>query len=374
MLAYDHGMGRSIAGGTFYNPTVPQFPKEFFGKYFFADFMDNWIRVLDPDHPKDVKVFATGLVGPVDLQLGPDGSLYYLNRNAWVKDGKFQPNTGSLHRISYTANSGKPAPILTAQPADVTAAVGRRATFNVEVNGIKPFRFQWHRSGQPVSGAEGPMLTVTVTPKDDGATYRCLVSNAHGAVKSRSASLWTSPLPKLLDTLRVGPSPRDLPKLLSDTGIFQSLRDLAPAPDVLPYDVNTPLWSDGAAKRRWIALPKNTRIGFSERGEWTFPPGTVFVKHFELPASDGRPARRLETRLLVTDRRGSGYGVTYRWRADGSDADLLVDGMTEEIDRGNRKQTWSYPSRTDCLVCHSTSPIRAWSEYPPTQSFLDRCG
>ena len=67
----------------------------------------------------------------------------------------------------------------------------------------------------------------------------------------------------------------------------------------------------------------------------------------------GRAGRRLETRLLVVDRRGTGYGVTYRWKADGSDAELLTEGFSEEIVRGDRKQTWFYPSRNDCLTCHT---------------------
>ena len=131
--------------------------------------------------------------------------------------------------------------------------------------------------------------------------------------RAAGPALWTTPLPKLLDTLRVGRNPSDLPPLLSQTGVFQSLKDLTPAAGVLPYDVNSPLWSDGASKRRWLILPKESQIGFSPHGAWKFPPGTVLVKHFEFAAEDGRPARRLETRLLVVDRRGSGYGVTYRW-------------------------------------------------------------
>jgi mono/diheme cytochrome c family protein len=74
-----------------------------------------------------------------------------------------------------------------------------------------------------------------------------------------------------------------------------------------------------------------------------------------MPAGEGRPARRLETRLLVVDRRGTGYGVTYRWRGDGSDAELLSEGLTETIQRGDRKQTWTYPGRGECLVCHTAS-------------------
>src|SRR5207248_204471 len=83
--AYDRTVGRSITGGAFYDPPAPQFPKRYRGKYFFCDYIDNWVRVLDPADPRTPEVFATGLRGPVDLAVAPDGSLYWLNRNVWVK-------------------------------------------------------------------------------------------------------------------------------------------------------------------------------------------------------------------------------------------------------------------------------------------------
>jgi uncharacterized repeat protein (TIGR03806 family) len=355
LWAYDRSQGKSITGGAFYNPAVAQFPGEFLGKYFFAEFMDNWIRVMDPDHPTDVRPFAAGLAGPVDLQLAPDGSLFVLERNAWVKDEKFQQNTGWLRRIVYVANTAKPAPVITAGPEEVTAAAGQRARFHVQARGQAPLSFQWYRNGRPVAGGVGAALSVGVTQGDDGAEFYCEVSNRHGRTKSRAAALWTAPVPGPRDGLRVGLNPEELPRLLSQTGIFASLADLTPRAGVLRYDVNSPLWSDGADKRRWLILPQKGRIGFAERGAWRFPAGTVFVKHFELPTGKGRAARRIETRLLVVDRRGTGYGVTYRWRGDGSDAVLLAEACTEEIECGDRKQTWSYPSRNECLVCHTAS-------------------
>jgi Glucose / Sorbosone dehydrogenase len=125
LYAYDHGQGKSITGGAFYNPPAAPFPKEYVGKYFFADFMNGWVRVIDPDHPTDVRPFAAGPAAPVDVQVGPDGSLYILDRNAWVKDDHFKPHTGSLRRIFFVANSGKPAPVLTVQPADQTTIAGQ---------------------------------------------------------------------------------------------------------------------------------------------------------------------------------------------------------------------------------------------------------
>jgi uncharacterized repeat protein (TIGR03806 family) len=121
------------------------------------------------------------------------------------------------------------------------------------------------------------------------------------------------------------------------------------------------LWSDGASKRRWIALPPGGKIRFSPFGEWGFPAGTVLIKHFELAADETHPLvkKRLETRLLVVDATGNGYGATYKWRNDNRDAELLTTGVTENVSihtaKGSRTQTWYYPSRADCMTCHTTS-------------------
>jgi uncharacterized repeat protein (TIGR03806 family) len=150
------------------------------------------------------------------------------------------------------------------------------------------------------------------------------------------------------------------PALLSQTGAFSDLRALSPTPGLLPFDLNVPFWSDGASKSRYAAIPQG-KVEFSAEGEWKFPPGTVFVKTFELPLDAAQPQRRrrLETRLLVVDGNGGVYGVTYKWRADLGDADLLPASATENITvrdaSGNpRTQAWYYPSREDCLTCHNS--------------------
>jgi uncharacterized repeat protein (TIGR03806 family) len=150
-----------------------------------------------------------------------------------------------------------------------------------------------------------------------------------------------------------------LPLLLSQTGAFKDVRNLAHADGLIPYDLIVPFWSDGAVKNRWVAIPAE-KVQFSPTGEWKFPKGTVFVKTFELPtnASDPSVRRRLETRLLVTDEDGGVYGVDYKWRPDNSAADLLSAGVSEEISVNTasgdmHSQTWYYPSRQDCLTCHN---------------------
>jgi len=150
-----------------------------------------------------------------------------------------------------------------------------------------------------------------------------------------------------------------IPPLLSQTGAFADTATLTTVPGLIPYDLLVPFWSDGAGKARWMAAPHDAKIKFSATGEWGFPKGTVFVKHFELPVDEKNPKvhRRLETRLLVCDSAGGVYGVTYKWRPDNSDAVLLTSNLLEKLTiptaSGTRTQTWYYPNRQDCLTCHT---------------------
>lgn len=158
------------------------------------------------------------------------------------------------------------------------------------------------------------------------------------------------------------------PLVLSATGAFSDVANLVPSSGLIPYNVNSPLWSDGAVKNRWMALPNDgppyssdEQATFVPAGEWGFPPGTVFVKHFELTVNEMTGERkRLETRLLVRNATGTVYGVTYKWRSDNSDADLLTSqGLDEDIpittsSGGTRIQRWSYPSRGQCVTCHNS--------------------
>jgi len=158
-----------------------------------------------------------------------------------------------------------------------------------------------------------------------------------------------------------------LPPLLSETGVYTNTPNRIPAPGLIPYVPITPLWSDGASKSRYLAVPNNggvitpnQQITFAPTGSWSFPAGTIFVKNFDLVVNTTNasvPLQRLETRLLVRDVNGAVYGVTYKWRADNSDADLLTSSLNEAIlitnATGISTQTWYYPSPADCLTCHT---------------------
>ncbi len=157
------------------------------------------------------------------------------------------------------------------------------------------------------------------------------------------------------------PQADEFPGLLSETGLFRDTVNLIPAEGLVEYQVNTPLWSDDAHKRRWLALPGQTKIGFAVEDPWTFPVGTVLVKHFELAMTVGDPTtrRRLETRVLIREENGWA-GYTYQWNPAQTEAELLETGLTEtlaiqDLDApgGQREQVYYYPSRGDCLRCHN---------------------
>jgi glucose/arabinose dehydrogenase len=94
IYAYRHGRqgvgkGAAITGGVFY--TGNTFPAQYSGKYFFSDYVNGFIRVMDPNRPHDVTPFASGASSPIQLAVGPDGGLYYLNVKGEVHEIQFAP-------------------------------------------------------------------------------------------------------------------------------------------------------------------------------------------------------------------------------------------------------------------------------------------
>ncbi len=158
------------------------------------------------------------------------------------------------------------------------------------------------------------------------------------------------------------------PALLSTGGVFSDTPSFTLTNGWIAFTPAAPFWSDGAIKTRWFGIPytggaiaPTNQIAYSQDGNWDFPPGSVFLKHFGLVTNQTFPSvlRRLETRVLVYYGGGVVAGASYRWRADGSDADLVTYSQTEKIDiassNGIKNQTWYYPSPSDCLACHSTA-------------------
>jgi glucose/arabinose dehydrogenase len=86
LLAYSHtgdaaSTGCAITGGAFYDPATAKFPSQYQGDYFYTDWCSGWIRSFDPATGTSA-AFASGIVKPVDLEVGDNGSLYYLSRGS----------------------------------------------------------------------------------------------------------------------------------------------------------------------------------------------------------------------------------------------------------------------------------------------------
>jgi uncharacterized repeat protein (TIGR03806 family) len=151
------------------------------------------------------------------------------------------------------------------------------------------------------------------------------------------------------------------PQLLSETGLFQSVKDLTPHSGVIAYEVNAPYWADGAFQKRFMAIPGGGQIEFHERETWKFPEGSVLVQSLalEMKAGDASSRRWVETRLLLFQQ-AEWAAYSYQWNDEQTDAALIPGGDEREFivadplaPGGRREQTWYYPTRTECLTCHS---------------------
>lgn len=140
------------------------------------------------------------------------------------------------------------------------------------------------------------------------------------------------------------PPASSVPERLSQTGCVDPRDIKQPAAALLPFTPIAELWSDGASKERYLALPDGAQITISGDGDFLFPRGTVLVKHFD------RGGRRLETRLLIHHDDGIWAGYSYEWNDAQTDALLLPSGKTRDLGGG---QTWQYPSRSQCNSCHT---------------------
>ncbi|MFN0050585.1 MAG: PQQ-dependent sugar dehydrogenase [Planctomycetales bacterium] len=157
--------------------------------------------------------------------------------------------------------------------------------------------------------------------------------------------------------------PREpFPRTLSETGLFRNVAGHLVDPALIPYSVNSPLWSDNSHKERFIALPGESQIEFLPEAAWKFPEGSVLVKTFSLEQEAGRPEsrRRIETRIMVIQQ-NEWVGYSYLWNDEQTEATLVESAGADRTftirdaaaPGGRRQQTWHYPSRAECMVCHS---------------------
>jgi len=136
-----------------------------------------------------------------------------------------------------------------------------------------------------------------------------------------------------------------LPLLLSHTGFFTDLEHLVPT-DAHKYTINLPMWpgrKDVESLRWVIKVAGDPSPVFKPTGEWLVPGGLIFVKHLRAGG------RNVETQILVMSDPKAGYGMSYRWREDGTDAELVTHG--EDVEIGGAR--WHFGTSDECSMCHN---------------------
>lgn len=139
-----------------------------------------------------------------------------------------------------------------------------------------------------------------------------------------------------------------LPQKLSELGFFADMKTLRPVKTAVSYALNLPMWHGFArlSQRNWaIRLRWRSMIRFAGRSEWQVPGGMLFVKHFDLSG------RRIETQFLLVSSVGNGYGLSYEWNADGSEAYLVSESKDVEFQGGK----WRFSASAECSACHSSA-------------------
>lgn len=132
-----------------------------------------------------------------------------------------------------------------------------------------------------------------------------------------------------------------LPGDLRCTGLYSCWSTKTVASDVLAFKPSTELWSDGAEKSRWLALPQGTKIDITKHDGWVFPVGTKAFKEFKVGG------KRIETRIWqkvsATDVKWE--ATVYRWSADG-------ESSAKRLDTGDLVDGYEVPSAKVCVRCH----------------------
>jgi hypothetical protein len=149
-------------------------------------------------------------------------------------------------------------------------------------------------------------------------------------------------------TLGAAPAPPERPRLLSETGLYADPATLTVDPRNQPFTPQYPLWTDGAAKRRWVFLPDGATIDTRRVDRWDFPVGTKFWKEF------GFNGRKVETRFLWKTGDGHWEFASYAWNEAQTDATLAPDAGIAHVAEVAPGKFHSIPGIADCRNCHDS--------------------
>jgi len=138
------------------------------------------------------------------------------------------------------------------------------------------------------------------------------------------------------------------PPTLEQTSLFANLSEVTPRFGLVPYDVNAPLWTDGAKKKRWIFVPPEEQVSVNpaKPTEMVYPAGTLLVKHFSTDQGDP-----VETRVYAKKSDLKWYFGTYVWE-QGREGPAVLSRNPRTVERGGL--SFRIPSENECQLCHDS--------------------
>ena len=169
----------------------------------------------------------------------------------------------------------------------------------------------------------------------------------NGRVRAAAAALAMVWMVALHTATRAADEPCAPPRL-SETGLYAGGRPGVVDPANRAFSPQYPLWSDGAAKARWIYLPPGTAIDTTDPGEWQFPVGTRFWKEFTFNG------RKVETRFIWRATADRWVFATYVWNEEQSDAVLAPDEGVRGVVEVGPGRRHDIPGSNDCRACHGS--------------------
>jgi uncharacterized repeat protein (TIGR03806 family) len=292
--------------------------------------------VFPPDNPRGAAgmvtgVWASGVHQPLGLDVDPETG------DLWLTDYAKQDDATLVHRIMRGGITDlKPALVLPAPEKRAASTGGHVYRGRLVPDLVGKYVYAAPNGVLVAVDAYGPSGPMQATK---------LVLGADGPIgRGDDGELVVAPASGGFARVVDGGPPSPAPTSLLATKCWDATAKAGVPVGAIPYDVTTPLWSDGATKERFVVVPSGAKITARADGDLLFPVGTVAVKTF---AVDGK---RIETRLLVQHDVEDWVGYSYAWKEDGSDAELVRGNRIASLAGG---KSWYFPSTTDCSACHT---------------------